>query len=214
MAVYTAQSVQKFLSEEQGKRVLYLEQTDRLTPSARDWLNTEGVEIRPKESNKPEQMTHLRKGELVPKTHSAILFRGMLDQLQAECLLAASEAPLQIREKLKEILSVLRLIMRCHVLDEPWQERTICGLTMEELRAHSHDPETHYGQGHFLPEPTDSAALLQLNRLRTLVRRTELAACSGIPDRNDLIRVLNRLSSLLWIMMIERKKEAANGTGA
>ena len=211
MAVYTAQSVQKFLSIEQGKRVLYLDTGDRLTPSARDWLQAEGVEISLRSAKKPEQMTHLRAGELVPKTHPAIAFRGMLDQLQAELLLVTSQAPAEVRKNLQEILSVLRLIMRCHVLGEPWQERQICGLTMDQLRAYSHDPEKYCGQGHFLPEATDSYVLLQLNRLRTLVRRTELEACRGIPDREDLILVLNRLSSLFWILMIRLKKEAGHG---
>jgi len=211
MAVLTAQCVQKFVQQVGEKRVLFLGKGDHLTPSARDWLKTEGVEIRIRPAEKPEQMTHLRAGELVPKTHPAIQFRGMLDYLQAELLLCMMNTQGQIGKDLREILDVTRQVMRCQVLQEPWQERTICGLTAEQLRARSHEPELYYGQGHFVPQDTDAPILLRLNRLRTLVRRTELAACHGIPERKDLIRVLNRLSSLLWIMMIRIKKEGTYG---
>ena len=213
MAVLTAQSVEKFVQEVGGRRVLFLASGDHLTPAARDWLRNADVEVRIKPSEKPEHMTHLRAGELVPKTHPVIAFRGMLDQLQAEVLLCMQAVPEQTAKDLRDVLAVLREVMRCQVLQEPWQERKICGLSMEQLRERSHEPEMYYGQDHFVPQGTDSVPLLRLNRLRTLIRRTELAACHGIPERLDLIRVLNRLSSLLWIMMIRMKKEASHGAG-
>lgn len=212
MAVFTAQSVQKFVQTQQGKRVIYLAAGDHLTPSARDWIQNENVEVRIKPSEKPEHMTHLRGSELVPKTHPTIDFRGMLDLLQAELLLTAEQMTGWVRQQLEEILNVLRQIMRCQVLEESWKEHEICGMTAEELRVRSHHPEEYFGQGHFLPSASDGPVLLRLNRLRTLVRRTELAACRGIPERIDLIQVLNRLSSLLWIMMIRIKKESTHGT--
>jgi len=212
MAVFTAQSAQKFVQTVNGKRVLFLAAGDHLTPSARDWLQTEEIEIRVKPSDKPEHMTHLRAGELVPKTHPVIDFRGMLDLLQSELLLCGNQAQGWVKGQLEELLDVTRQIMRCQVLGEPWQEQQICGLSAEELRSRSHDPQAYYGQGHFMPSFEDDRMLLRLNRLRTLIRRTELAACRGIPERADLIRVLNRLSSLLWIMMIRLKKEASHGT--
>ena len=213
MAVFTAQSAQKFVQTQGGKRILYLAAGDHLTPSARDWAQAERIEIRLKPTDKPEQMTHLRGSELVSKTHPAINFRGMLDLLQAEILLCGSQSRGWVREQLEEILDVTRQIMRCQVLNETWQERPICGLQPQELRARSHEPQKYYGQGHFMPSCSDEPALLRLNRIRTMVRRTELSACRDIPDRTDLITVLNRLSSLLWIMMIRIKKEGVDGTG-
>ena len=38
-----------------GKRVFYLGKQDRLTPSARDWLNRERIEILPAEAAKPQR---------------------------------------------------------------------------------------------------------------------------------------------------------------
>ena len=212
MAVYTAQSVQKHLSERQGKTVFYLAAGDHLTPSARDWLQKEGIAICMKPADKPEDMTHLRAEELVPKTHPVIAFRGMLDLLQAEMLLLGQTLSGQYQNTLLEMLDAVRQIMRCEVLQEPWKEREFRGMNEAEIRARSHDPKTFYDQDYFLPECTDWNRLLQLNRLRTLIRQTELAACRGIPDRLDLIRVLNRLSSLTWILMIQMKKEASHGS--
>ena len=213
MAVFTAQSAQKFVQMQGGKRILYLAVGDHLTPSARDWAQSEGIEIRLKPADKPEQMTHLQGSELVSKTHPAINFRGMLDLLQAELLLCGSQSQGWVREQLEDVLGVTRQIMRCQVLNEPWQEQSICGLQPQELRARSHEPQKYYGQGHFMPSCSDDPVLLRLNRMRTLVRRTELSACRDIPERTDLITVLNRLSSLLWIMMIRIKKEGAHGAG-
>ena len=48
-----------------------------------------------------------------------------------------------------------------------------------------------------------------LNKLRTLTRESELVAYRAFKDeygqatREDLIRALNRLSSLFWIMMFK-----------
>ena len=58
---------------------------------------------------------------------------------------------------------------------------------------------------------TDGPALLAVNKLRTVVRQTELAAYAAFRDadgnvtRGDMILGLNRLSSLMWIFMIKLK---------
>ena len=50
-----------------------------------------------------------------------------------------------------------------------------------------------------------------MNKERTLVRQTELSAYAAFKDvdgnvtRGDIILALNRLSSLMWIMMIKLK---------
>ena len=118
----------------------------------------------------------------------------------------------QLKRDLEEILEAARRIMRCDVLDEPWVEHPICGLTSDELRAHSHFPQKYYDQPHFMPNFDDSPILLHLNRLRTMIRQTELAACRAFTRRKDLIQVLNRLSSLVWIFMIRIKKESSHGS--
>lgn len=228
MAVFTEETARANVRVRDGRRVFYLDSRDHLTPAARDWLRRDGVEIldssqaKPGEyttlfgavlSEKPEHMTHLRPTVLVFKDHPRIAFRGMVDTLEAELLLCAKDAGEALRRQLAEILDFVRRLMRCDVLDEPVGEFHLCGLTPAMLREHSHFPQRYYDQPHFMPSPEDSRVLLQLNRLRTLVRQTELAAYrayrtrEGDVERPDMILALNRLSSLIWILMIRQKKE-------
>ena len=61
-----------------------------------------------------------------------------------------------------------------------------------------------------MPQPADSPAILQLNRLRTQIRETELAAAAAFGrDREDILRALNRLSSLVYILMLQCKGETS-----
>ena len=208
-----------------------------LTPGARDSLQRHRVEVvypqgkaqeggapAPKYQTlfgaalleKPEHMTHLRGNVLVFKDHPRIAFRGCIDTLEAEILLAqqaaAGEGLHGLAEELEEVLAFVRRFIRFDVLEEPVGEVRLCGYGPEELREHSHYPEQYYGQSHFLPHYTDGPALLALNKVRTSVRRTELAAYGafrgeeGSVTRPDLLLGLNRLSSLLWILMIKRMK--------
>ena len=127
-------------------------------------------------------------------------------------LRAAADGPL--RQTLCAMLDFVRSLIRADVLDEPVQAVRFLGLDDDGLREHSHHPEREEGQPHFLPAPDDLPILLRLNRLRTAVRQTELLACHAFsrPDgtlaRPDLVKALNRLSSLCWILMIREKKKA------
>ena len=110
------------------------------------------------------------------------------------------------------MLEFTRNLVRCDVLGEPLSDTfRLCGLDPQSMREWSHYPERHLGQPHFMPDWRDGPALLALNRVRTAVRRTELAAYPAFRDgeggvaRPDLILGLNRLSSLLWILMIQEK---------
>ena len=211
-----------------------------LTPGARDYLRSHQVEVvypqgkaregeaaqsRPSPryetlfggvlTEKPEHMTHLRGNTLVFKDHPRIAFRGQIDALEGELLLAQQAAEGEglhtLTEELEEVLGFVRRFIRFDVLEEPVGEIRLCGYGPAELREYSHYPEQHFGQGHFLPHYTDGPALLALNQVRTAVRRTELAAYAafrgpeGAVTRPDILQGLNRLSSLLWIMMIKRK---------
>jgi len=219
--LYTELSVRDNIRNRGGKRVFYLGKGDRLTASAQDYLARERIEVLPASQakperyrllgggfmeDKPEHMTALYADVLVPKTHPRIRFRGMLDTLEAELLLTASQCPGQ-EEALKELLALSRRILRCEVLEEALPSEPLCGLSQEELRSHSHFPQEYYGQPHFMPEPSDGPAILRLNRLRCLVRETELAAAAAFPPdkRPDILRALNRMSSLVYVLMIREK---------
>ena len=226
--LYSLEAVRDNIRNREGKRVFYLGRGDQLTSSARDYLNQQRIAILPGEQakperyalltggyldQKPEHMTHLNAQFLVPKNHPRIQFRGELDLLEAELVLCQLKLP-ECCHKLGEILALAREIMACDVLEKPLEETALCGLTQEQLRRRSHFPQEYYGQPHFMPQHTDGEAIAHLNRLRAMVRRTELAAVNAFLDtggnliREDLIRSLNRMSSMLYIMMIERKGES------
>ncbi len=224
--LYTEETVRANLRNREGKRVFYLRKGDTLTPGARDWLRQEKVEILPGEAakppvfrlanggfmtEKPEHMTHLNGEVLVAKTHPRITFRGALDTLEAEILLCALAVPAR-RKELGELLALTRQILRCEVLEEALPEGELFGLTEAQLRQRSHFPQDHYGQAHFMPDLADGAGILQLNRLRCVVRETERLAVAAFMGENGLHRedvpqALNRMSSAVYLLMIQEKAE-------
>lgn len=208
-----------------GKRVFYLAKGDQLTSSARDYLSRERIEILPAEQarpdryqllnggyleEKPEHMTHLNAQVLVEKSHPRILFRGKLDTLEAELILCQQAAE-HLTASLGEVLSQVRRLIRCDVLEEPVPEGKLCGLTEAEIRKRSHFPQDYYGQPHFMPEASDGNVIARLNRARCAAREAELAAVAaftdreGNPTRVDILRSLNRISSMLYLLMIQEK---------
>lgn len=224
--LYTLESARANIRNRDGKRVFYLGKGDRLTSEARDYLARERIEILPAEqakpecyrlpngavlSEKPEHMTHLHSNVLVPKTHPRIAFRGAMDTLEAELLLAQTALCKPYDGQLKEVLDYARNLIRYDVLSEPVPEGTLCGMTEEELRRRSHFPQKVYGQPHFMPEAGDGEPLLRVNRARCAARAAELAAVNafsdreGNPTRPDILKALNRLSSMLYIIMIQLK---------
>ena len=161
---------------------------------------------------KPEHMTQLYGNVLVPKSHPRILFRGKLDSLQSAVVLAQVDihergGSQALIDDLGDILKILREMMRCDVLDEPFQMDTIIGLTHAELREQSHDPQRFFGvKAMVLPDYTMGRDFALLNQLRTDVRETEVAAANAFHTgakytRGDIIEELNRMSSAVHIMM-------------
>lgn len=234
MALLTEERIRQ-MSDNGTRGPVVVARGDVLTPSALSFLREHRVEVvypQGKEEDapgaaryqtafgvgleeKPEHMTHLRGNILVFKDHPRIAFRGMIDLLEGEIALCQQvcvrEGVPALVEELEEVLDFVRRFIRFDVLSEPVGEVKLCGMTPEELRERSHYPEKYYGQGHFLIHYTDSPAILAVNKVRAVVRQTELAAYRAFRDENggvargDIILGLNRLSSLLWIMMIKLK---------
>ncbi|MEM1485473.1 ATP-binding protein [Oscillospiraceae bacterium PP1C4] len=161
---------------------------------------------------KPEHMTHLYGNVLVVKNHPRIVFRGKLDSLQSlvvlnQALIAESSGSERLLGDLSNILSILREMMRCDVLDEAFHNECIIGLNHAELRERSHDPMKFYRiQQMTLPDYTMGKHYALLNQLRTAVRECEVSAAQAFHEggkytREDIIEELNRLSSALHIMM-------------
>lgn len=224
--LYTRKDVQENLRNKDGKRVFYLGKGHQLTSDARDWLGQQRIPILPGESarpaeyhllsggaltEKPEHMTHLNAQYLVPKTHPRIAFRGGVDSLEAALLLAAAEAEGAIQSQLMEALDYTRYLLGQEVLEQPIESRPLGGMDEKALRERSHRPQDFYGKPHFMPGPQDGKVLLLVNAARCKARETELLAAKafqnaeGLPERPDLLQALNRLSSFLYLIMIQLK---------
>ena len=223
--LYTEEMARANIRNREGKRVFFLAKGDTLTPGARDFLGRERIEILSGElakiqeyrllngavlAEKPEQMTHLYGDVLVFKTHPRIAFRGAVDSLEAELVLCQLKCG-NWQKELGEILNLARMLIRCEVLEEPIPQGKLCGLTEEEQRKHSHRPQDFYGQTHFMPECTDGETVLLLNKCRCAARNAELAAArafigeDGRTERQDILKALNRMSSMIYILMIREK---------
>lgn len=227
--LYTEETVRANIRNREGKRVFFLGKEDTLTPGARDFLTRERIEVRDVRDagietyrllnggfmrEKPENMTHLHGDVLVSKQHPRIRFRGCIDTLEADLLLCQLVLEEPYKQQLEQILTLTRHLIRCDVLNEPVPEETLCGLTQAQIRERSHRPQEYYGQPHFMPSAADGLRVLALNRCRCSARSAELAGvqafadAEGNPTRTDILRALNRISSMLYILMIQRKRQA------
>lgn len=223
--LWDEQAVRANIRNRDGKRVYYLGKGDQLTSTARDFLRRERIEILPGSQarperyrllsggyaeEKPEHMTHLNGEVLVLKTHPRIRFRGKMDTLEAELILCQL-VPGAPEGALGEILALARKILRCDVLEEPLRQDTLCGLTQDEQRGRSHMPQDYYGQPHFMPQASDGSVIAGLNRARCFAREAELAAVEAFSNREgnllreDIPKALNRMSSMLYLLMIQEK---------
>ena len=223
--LWDEQAVRANIRNRDGKRVYYLGKGDQLTSTARDFLRRERIEILPGSQarperyrllsggyaeEKPEHMTHLKGEVLVPKTHPRIRFRGKMDTLEAELILCQL-VPGAPEGALGEILDLSRKILRCDVLEEPLRQDTLCGLTQAEQRERSHMPQDYYGQPHFMPQASDGSVIAGLNRARCFAREAELTAVEAFSNREgnlireDIPKALNRMSSMLYLLMIQEK---------
>lgn len=223
--LWDEQAVRANIRNRDGKRVYYLGKGDQLTSTARDFLRRERIEILPGSQarperyrllsggyaeEKPEHMTHLNGEVLVLKTHPRIRFRGKMDTLEAELILCQL-VPGAPEGALGEILDLSRKILRCDVLEEPLRQDTLCGLTQAEQRERSHMPQDYYGQPHFMPQASDGSVIAGLNRARCFAREAELAAVEAFSNREgnlireDIPKALNRMSSMLYLLMIQEK---------
>lgn len=165
-------------------------------------------------AGKPEELTHIKGSQLVLKTHNRIIFRGKLDSFQAELISLIIEIQRQgnkqIVDELMQILAYLRKMNRADVMDEPLEFIDFNGWSDIDIRERSHHPKQYYGIGHFTPDPSHGPVVANLNLLRTKVRELEIAAISafvnqetGISARQDITMALNRLSSLIYILMCQ-----------
>lgn len=185
----------------------------------RNMLLGAGVKI----DEKPEAYTHLYANNLVPKYHPRIKLRGKIDALEAHIIIAqviATQNKMEeITKELEEVLTLARNILRAEVLSEPLPEFTLFGLTEQDLREISHNPQKTLGISHFIPSQDMGEIMAHLNLVRTKVRETEIAAVEAFFDpteglqREDIIKALNRMSSAVYVMMCRLKAGRYEGRG-
>ena len=136
---------------------------------------------------------------------------GRLLLLEAALLLVAAETTGMIRTQLEEALSYTRYLLGQEVLEQPIVCKALGGMDEKQIRERSHRPQDFYGKPHFMPEPEDGPAIAALNRARCAARAAELQGVDtfsdrdGCPTRPDIVQALNRMSSMLYILMIREK---------
>jgi len=167
---------------------------------------------------KPEHLTQLTGNQLVSKDHPRIIFRGLLDQFQAEVFLLQQQlegaGDFALSQNLGELLDRARAILLAEVVGETLEPCDLLGFSAAEIRDRSHQTQKYFGLKHLEISAEMDPTLLALNRLRTLVRQVELAAVTaftldGHVERNDIIQALNRLSSVLYVMMLTVAQKSA-----
>jgi len=159
---------------------------------------------------KPECMTHLIGNKLVYKNHARIVFRGALDHLESQIVVAQTRLNRQYSEQLvtdlEDVLGFVRNLLRAEVLDEPVGDARLLGLSSAELREQSHHPDKHFGvKAMTLPHYSMGEGLAQLNLLRSQSRQVEVAAVDAYLSGNtvsnqEIVLALNRLSSGFHIL--------------
>ena len=168
--------------------------------------------------NKPEFMTQLSGNKLVFKDHKRIIFRGKIDSLEGKVLqtqvLAKILGNKRVISDLEEILKFIRGISRAEILNETLGEFSLLGMNEDDLRAISHNPKKYMNVDHlFYPSYEIGEMAVALNILRSQVREVEISALTafknedGEVSRGDIVRYLNRLSSCLYIMMLQCTKD-------
>ena len=161
-------------------------------------------------THKPECMTHLVGNKLVYKDHARIVFRGELDHLQSQIVLAQVSLSSRYSEALisdlEGILAFVRELLRAEVLDEPVGDLQLLGLSNAQLREQSHNPQKYLGvKAMTLPHYSMGEGFAHLNVLRSQSRQAECAAVQAFRSgkevsNEDVVLALNRLSSGFHIM--------------
>ncbi|MEI0798668.1 ethanolamine utilization protein [Brachyspira intermedia] len=164
-------------------------------------------ETKKKLDNKPENYTHLYNNVLVQKGHPRIILRGKLDSLLSLIIDIQYEFKERHEDKLLEYLKkyqkLVHTILYSEVTEKDLEFDTIFGLSEEDIRKISHHPKEYFGCDHIFVNYEMPFTVIKLNLIRTSVREVELVAFNALQnERDDLIKLLNRMSSVIYILML------------
>lgn len=174
--------------------------------------NTQGPENR---SEKPEYMTHLNGKKLVLKSDPVIKLRGELDSFISKAVETQvwfiGRGYIGIAEKLNEVVVFCRALMQAEVMEKEFEFPLVFGFDKEQLREVSHNPMKYFGVKHSFVSKEQGMTVAKLHVLRAKSREVELAAVNafasinGTCDREDIVSALNRLSSIMYILVCLEK---------
>ena len=184
------------------------------SPPSRRGAKTGGGKNRHR-AEKSEITTSLRPGRRVRKDHPVIVWRGRMDSFCA----FLGEAQIRARrmnhrelaDNLGKVIDFSYHLLRCEATGRAVGEFNLLGFAGERARRDCHDAIRRLGHDGLRPGTGLGPLGSGLNLLRALAREAETAAVaafarSGSPRRDDIIIGLNRLSSLLCVLMLKRRR--------
>ncbi len=161
-------------------------------------------------AHKPPHLSQVDAEHFAPKTSPRFLFRGKMDTLHAQVLLATAQARRynfpELAAQLDSLAAYCREITSAEYHGRTVSPLTLGGKTEADIHDVTHHPQKYLGIEHIVPGATDHEMLLVLNLLRAQSREAELTAvhtftdADGQPTRPDLIQALNRFSSAIYYL--------------
>ena len=160
---------------------------------------------------KPEYMTQLFNNDLVVKNHKRIVLRGKFDILQAEIIKywKKYEKNKKLEKDFADTYRFVRDLFISEMIDSEFQERDVLGYDIDTLKDITHNTIKYYKTGHLFEINVEfDETVIDINCLRALSRECEVAAVDafykdGKTERTDMLKALNRLSSILYLMMLK-----------
>lgn len=160
---------------------------------------------------KPEYMTQIFGNYLVVKNHKRIVLRGKFDILQAETVKywKKHQKNKKLESDFSQVYRYVRDLFISEMTDSEFIERDVLGHTIDSLKDITHNTVKYFKTGHLFEINADfSEDVIDINCLRALSRECEVAAVDafykeGRTEHNDILKALNRLSSIYYLMMLK-----------
>lgn len=160
---------------------------------------------------KPEYMTQIFGNDLVVKNHKRIILRGKFDYLQAETVRywKKYEKNKKLEADFSQAYRFVRDLYISEIVDSEFQDRDVLGYDIDTLKEITHNTHKYYKTGHlFEINASYDEAVIDINSLRALSRECEVSAVDafykeGKVERADMLKALNRLSSIFYLMMLK-----------
>ncbi len=173
----------------------------RFTPAAKDFINQWSINITFEDEIAPPA---------VVSSPMPSLFRGKMDTLHAQVLLAIAQARRynfpQLAAHLETLATHCQEIAAAEIHKQTVSPLSMGGKTAAEIHDVVHHPQKHLGIEHIVHTANAHEMLLMLNLLHAQSREAELTAvhtftdANGQPTRPDLIQALNGFSDTIYYL--------------